>query len=148
MGLDSGDGSILLARPAEPVHTDHSLSGSAHCASTIDPVAYDEELAERLRDLLDHEPQLQEKKMFGGLAFLIGGKMAIAASGQGGVLVRVDPAQSDKLLDTSHAELAVMRGRPMEGWLRVAPEHLRTKAQLAKWANLGTGYARSLPPLS
>lgn len=99
----------------------------------------------RLRDLLDDEPRLQEKKMFGGLAFLIGGNMAIAASGQGGVLVRVDPAQSDKLLDTSHAELAVMRGRPMEGWLRVAPEQLRTKPQLAKWAKLGASYARSLP---
>jgi hypothetical protein len=108
-------------------------------------VAYDEELAVRLRDLLDDEPRLQEKKMFGGLAFLIGGNMAIAASGQGGVLVRVDPAQSDKLLDTSHAELAVMRGRPMEGWLRVAPEQLRTKPQLAKWAKLGASYARSLP---
>jgi len=111
-------------------------------------VAYDEELAERLRELLDDEPQLQEKKMFGGLAFLIGGKMAIAASRQGGVLVRVDPAESDKLLHTSHAEMAVMRGRPMEGWLRVAPAHLRTRAQLAKWANLGASYARSLPAKS
>ena len=111
-------------------------------------MAYDEELAERLRELLDDEPQLQEKKMFGGLAFLIGGKMAIAASRQGGVLVRVDPAESDKLLHTSHAEMAVMRGRPMEGWLRVAPAHLRTRAQLAKWANLGASYARSLPAKS
>jgi TfoX/Sxy family transcriptional regulator of competence genes len=109
-------------------------------------VAYDEELAERLRELLDGEPRLTEKKMFGGLAFLIGGNMAIAASGQGGVLVRADPIGSDKLVDTSNAELAVMRGRPMEGWLRVAPEHLRTKRQLAKWANLGAAYARSLPP--
>jgi len=83
--------------------------------------------------------------MFGGLAFLIGGNVAIAASGQGGVLVRLDPAQSDELVDTSNAELAVMRGRPMEGWLRVAPEHVRTKRQLAKWATLGAAYARSLP---
>ncbi len=84
--------------------------------------------------------------MFGGLAFLIGGNMAIAASGQGGVLVRVDPAQSDRLVDTSNADRAVMRGRPMEGWLRVSPEYLRTKRQLAKWTTLGAAYARSLPP--
>ncbi len=84
--------------------------------------------------------------MFGGLAFLVGGNMAIAASGQGGVLVRVDPVQSEKLVSASNAERAVMRGRPMEGWLRVAPEYLRTKRQLAKWADLGAAYARSLPP--
>lgn len=109
-------------------------------------MAYDEELAERLRQLLDSEPRLTEKKMFGGLAFLIGGNMAIAASGQGGVLVRVDPTESDKLVATSNAEAAVMRGRPMDGWLRVGSEHLRTKRQLAKWAGLGSSYARSLPP--
>jgi TfoX/Sxy family transcriptional regulator of competence genes len=109
-------------------------------------VAYDEELAERLRELLDGEPRVTEKKMFGGLAFLIGGNMAISASGQGGVLVRADPRESDQLVERSNAELAVMRGRPMEGWLRVAPEHLRTKRQLAKWAHLGAAYARSLPP--
>jgi TfoX/Sxy family transcriptional regulator of competence genes len=109
-------------------------------------VAYDEELAERLRELLDGEPRLTEKKMFGGLAFLIGGNMAISASGKGGVLVRADPKESDKLIERSNAELAVMRGRPMEGWLRVAPEHLRTKRQLARWAHVGAAYARSLPP--
>lgn len=108
-------------------------------------MAYDEALAERLDELLDGEPGLTEKKMFGGLAFLIGGNMAIAASGQGGVLVRVDPTQSDKIVKTSNAVLAVMRGRPMDGWLRVAPEHLRTKGQLAKWAKMGAAYARSLP---
>jgi TfoX/Sxy family transcriptional regulator of competence genes len=115
-------------------------------AGTILLVAYDEELAERLRELLEGEPRLTERKMFGGLAFLIGGNMAIAASGEGGVLVRVDPAASEKLVDTSNAEVAVMRGRPMDGWLRVAAEHLRTKRQLAKWAGLGADYARSLPP--
>jgi len=109
-------------------------------------VACDEDLAERLRDLLGSEPQLTEKKMFGGVAFLINGHMAIAASGQGGVLVRVDPARSDKLVGTSNAEVAVMRGRPMDGWLRVSSEHLRTKRQLAKWAGLGAAYAGSLPP--
>jgi TfoX/Sxy family transcriptional regulator of competence genes len=106
---------------------------------------YDEELADRIRELVGGEPHVAEKKMFGGLAFLVGGNMAIAASGQGGVLVRVDPAQSDEIVDTTVAETAVMRGRPMQGWLRVAPEHVRTKRQLAKWAQLGTAYAQSLP---
>ncbi len=115
-------------------------------ASTIEQMAYDEKLAERLRELLDGEPRLSEKKMFGGLAFLIGGNMAIAASGQGGVLVRVDPTETGKLVDSSKAEVAVMRGRPMDGWLRVASEHVGTKRQLAKWADLGVSYARSLPP--
>jgi TfoX/Sxy family transcriptional regulator of competence genes len=96
--------------------------------------------------LLDSEPLVSEKKMFGGLAFLISGNMAIAASGEGGVLVRVDPEESDKLVNTSKAEVAVMRGRPMDSWLRVASDHLRTKRQLAKWAGVGTAYARSLPP--
>jgi hypothetical protein len=108
-------------------------------------VAYDDDLADRIRGLLDGELGVDEKKMFGGLAFLIGGNMAIAASGQGGVLVRVDPALSDKLVDTTSAQTAVMRGRPMQGWLRVAPEHLGTKRQLAKWVQLGAAYARSLP---
>ena len=108
-------------------------------------MAYDEELAERIRALVAGEPGLTEKKMFGGLAFLIGGNMAIAASGQGGVLVRVDPAQSDTLVATTHARLMEMRGRSMQGWLRVDPEDLRTKRQLAKWVELGTTYARSLP---
>ena len=108
-------------------------------------MAYDEDLADRIRELLSGERRLSEKKMFGGLAFLVGGNMAIAASGQGGVLVRVDPARSDTLVDTTHAETAVMRGRPMQGWLRVAPEHVRTKRQLAKWVELGAVFAGSLP---
>jgi TfoX/Sxy family transcriptional regulator of competence genes len=109
-------------------------------------VAYDEELADRLRELLAGESDLTEKKMFGGLAFLIGGNMAVAASGQGGVLVRVDPAQSDTLVATTNARLMEMRGRAMQGWLRVDPEDLRTKRQLTKWVELGTTYARSLRP--
>ncbi len=108
-------------------------------------MAYDEDLADRIRELLEGEPKLSEKKMFGGLAFLVGGNMAIAASGQGGVLVRVDPTESDSLVASSNAQVAVMRGRPMDGWLRVAPEHLRTQRQLAKWVQLGTRFARSLP---
>ena len=108
-------------------------------------VAYDEELADRIRELVGSESDLTEKKMFGGLAFLIGSNMAVAASGQGGVLVRIDPEQSDALLATTNARLMEMRGRQMRGWLRVDPEHVRTKRQLAKWVELGTAYARSLP---
>ena len=72
-------------------------------------------------------------------------RVAVAASGQGGVLVRVDPTQSDKLVATTSARLMEMRGREMQGWLRVDVEHLHTKRQLAKWVELGTSYARSLP---
>jgi len=108
-------------------------------------VAYDEELAARIRALVAAEPSLTEKKMFGGLAFLVGGNMAIAASGQGGVLVRVDPEQSDELVGTTDAYLMEMRGRSMAGWLRVDPEHVRTDGELAKWVDLGIAYARSLP---
>ena len=109
-------------------------------------MAYDEDLAERIRELIGSDPDLTEQKMFGGLAFLIAGNMAIAASGQGGVLVRADPAQSDALLATTSASLMEMRGRSMQGWLRVDADDVRTKRQLAKWVELGTSYARSLPP--
>jgi TfoX/Sxy family transcriptional regulator of competence genes len=108
-------------------------------------VAYDEALADRIRELLAGERGLAEQRMFGGLAFLIGGNMAIAASGQGGILVRVDPDESDELVAKTTAEEMVMRGRGMKGWLRVATEDVRTKPQLAKWVKLGTAYARSLP---
>jgi TfoX/Sxy family transcriptional regulator of competence genes len=108
-------------------------------------VAYDEELADRIRELLGGEADLTEKKMFGGLAFLIGGNMAVAASGQGGLLVRVDPAQSETFAATTNARLMEMRGRPMQGWIRVDPDDVRTKRQLAKWVGLGATYARSLP---
>ena len=108
-------------------------------------MAYDEELADRIRELVAHEPGLTEQKMFGGLAFLIGGNMAIAASGEGGILVRVDPAESDTLVASTDARLMEMRGRQMQGWLRVDSEHVRTEPQLAKWVELGTTYARSLP---
>jgi len=108
-------------------------------------MAYDEELADRIRELVAGEPDLTEKKMFGGLAFLIGGNMAVAASGQGGVLVRVDPAQSEMLVASTNARLMEMRGREMRGWLRVDLEDLRTRARLAKWVELGASYARSLP---
>jgi len=112
---------------------------------TLCDVAYDEDLAARIRELVAKEKGLSEKKMFGGLAFLIGGNMAIAASGQGGILVRVDPEQSDKLVASTKASVAVMRGRAMPGWLRVASADVRTKPQLSKWVKLGTTFARSLP---
>jgi TfoX/Sxy family transcriptional regulator of competence genes len=105
-------------------------------------VAYDEELADRIRELVGN---VTEQKMFGGLAFLIGGNMAIAASGQGGLLVRVDPAQSDALVSSTNARPMEMRGREMQGWLRVDAEDVRTKRELAKWVERGTTYARSLP---
>ena len=112
---------------------------------TIAAVAYDEGLADRIRELVGSESDLTEMQMFGGLAFLIGGNMTVAASGQGGVLVRVDPAQSHTLVATTNARLMEMRGRRMQGWLRVDPEDVRTKRQLAKWVELGATYARSLP---
>ena len=107
--------------------------------------AYDEKLAARIRELIAGEGGLSEKAMFGGLAFLIGGNMAIAASGQGGLLVRVDPADSDALVASTPAEPMEMRGRTMKGWLRVDAESVRTKRQLSAWVDRGTGYARSLP---
>ena len=108
-------------------------------------MAYDEALAERIRELVAGEPAVTEKKMFGGLAFLVGGNMAVAASGQGGLLVRVDPAESDPLVETSHARVAEMRGRPMPGWLRVDAAHVNTKQELAAWVDRGVSFARSLP---
>ena len=108
-------------------------------------MAYDEELADRLREHLSVE-SYAEKKMFGGLAFLIGGNMSVAASGQGGLLVRVDPDESEAICAKSKAEPAVMQGRPMAGWLRVDVADVKTKPQLAKWVKLGTTYAKSLPP--
>ena len=109
-------------------------------------MAYDEDLADRIRELMAAEADVSEKRMFGGLAFLIGGHMAISASGQGGALVRVDPARSATVVNRTNAQVAVMRGRPMDGWLRVGSEDLRTKRQLARWVDLGMAYARSLPP--
>lgn len=109
-------------------------------------MAYDADVAERVRELLAGERDLTEKKMFGGLAFLVAGNMAVAANGQGGIMVRVDPAESDKLTRTTSARFMEMRGRAMHGWLRLESNEVRTKRQLAKWVALGTSYARSLPP--
>ena len=107
---------------------------------------YDEDLANRIRELIAKEPNVTEKKMFGGLAFLINGNMSVAASGQGGLMLRCDPDQTDALLEKPHAKRFEMRGREMQGWLRVDDEGIRTKRQLEPWVRTGVGYARSLPP--
>ena len=109
-------------------------------------VAYDEDLASRIRDLIGDEPDVREKRMFGGLAFLVGGNMAVAASSQGGLLLRVDPAQTDALVAEPHAEPFVMRGRAMQGWLRVDTDGVRTESQLEPWVRRGVAHARSLAP--
>jgi TfoX/Sxy family transcriptional regulator of competence genes len=106
-------------------------------------VAYDEALAERVRRRIG--AGATEKKMFGGLAFLVGGNMAVAASGQGGLLVRADPAESDELVASTPATLMEMRGRSMNGWLRVASEDVQTDAALAEWIDRGVACAQSLP---
>jgi TfoX/Sxy family transcriptional regulator of competence genes len=111
-------------------------------------MAYDEDLANRIRELVAGEPGVTEKKMFGGLAFLIGGNMAVAASGQGGLLVRVDPDDTEALLAKPHAQPFEMRGREMKGWLRVDAEGVRNRRQLAPWVTRGVSYARSLPTKS
>lgn len=109
-------------------------------------MAYDEKLAARIRELVAGEPGVTEKKMFGGLAFLVGGHMAVAASGRGGMMVRVDPAESDALVAKTEARVVEMRGREMPGWLRVDAEDVKTKRRLDVWVRRGVGYARSLPP--
>lgn len=108
-------------------------------------MAYDQQLADRIRRMIETQSGVSEKKMFGGLAFLVNGNMAIAAGGQGGAMVRVDPEQSAGLVSTTTARLAEMRGRPMPGWLRIDSDQLRSDADLTKWVEMGTAYARSLP---
>ena len=109
-------------------------------------VTYDEDLADRIRELIAGDPDTTEMRMFGGLAFLVGGNMSVAASGQGGLMVRVDPAQTDALVTEPHARPFEMRGRAMEGWLRVDAEGVGTERQLEPWVRRGVAYARSLPP--
>jgi TfoX/Sxy family transcriptional regulator of competence genes len=109
-------------------------------------VAYDEDLADRIRELVAEGEGVTERKMFGGLAFLIGGHMAVSASGRGGLLLHVDRAETDELLAKPHAQPFEMRGRVMEGWVRVEAEGLKTKRQLERWVARGVAHARSLPP--
>jgi TfoX/Sxy family transcriptional regulator of competence genes len=109
-------------------------------------VAYDEDLANRIRELIAGEADVTEKRMFGGLAFLIGGRMSVTVSGRGGLLLRCDPEETDALRGKPHAGPFEMRGRVMDGWLRVDPEGVRTKRELERWVARGVAYARSLPP--
>jgi TfoX/Sxy family transcriptional regulator of competence genes len=108
-------------------------------------MAYDEDLAARIRELVAGEPALSEKKMFGGLAFLVGGNMAVAASGNGGLMVRVDPEQSNALVGTTPATVMEMRGRAMPGWLHVEVSAVGGARELKEWVERGVSFARSLP---
>jgi TfoX/Sxy family transcriptional regulator of competence genes len=107
---------------------------------------YDRHLANLLRELLADQDGITEKTMFGGLAFLCNGNMMFAASGQGGLLVRVNPELAEDAAARSHASIAVMRGRQMPGWVRVADEGVRLKRQLEPWVRQSLGYVRTLPP--
>ncbi len=109
-------------------------------------MAYDEDLAERIRDRVAGEDGLTEQRMFGGLAFLVNGNMAVSASSQGGLLLRVDPGRTDELIQAPHTGRFVMRGREMDGWLRVDPAAVATDPDLAHWVDIGITYARTLPP--
>jgi TfoX/Sxy family transcriptional regulator of competence genes len=109
-------------------------------------MAYDEDLANRIRELIAGDPDITEQRMFGGLAFLVAGNMSVAASGQGGLMVRVDPDATEALVSKPHARPFEMRGNAMQGWLRVDTEGVRTKRQLEPWVRRGVAYARSLPP--
>lgn len=108
-------------------------------------MAYDTDLAQRVRELLTFEPEVVEKKMFGGLSFLIGGHLAVGVSGAGGLLMRSEPAETEDLLAQPHVEPFVMRGRTMNGWVRVGAEAVEDDAELKRWVESGVGYARSLP---
>jgi TfoX/Sxy family transcriptional regulator of competence genes len=134
---DSHDGKVSLDRP-------RPFPGRAPWDDLS--MAYDEELAERIRDELEGQSDVTTTKMFGGLAFLVGGNMAVAASGQGGLLVRVDPGSSDELVAGGEARPMEMRGREMAGWVRVDAADVRGRQDLVRWIRLGTTYARSLPP--
>jgi hypothetical protein len=109
-------------------------------------MAYDDALASRIRDLIGPDPELTEKKMFGGLSFLIRGHMAISASRLGGVMLHVPPERSDELVATTPAVRVVMRGREMPDWLRIGADHVASNDELSPWVELGIAHARSLPP--
>ena len=108
-------------------------------------MAYDEDLANRVRELVLGEDGVSEQRMFGGLAFLLNGNMSVAVSGQGGLLLRVPPQDTEKLLRMAHTRPFEMRDRALEGWLRVEAEGVRSKRQLERWVGRGVAYARTLP---
>jgi TfoX/Sxy family transcriptional regulator of competence genes len=111
-------------------------------------MSYDAELANRLRECVlaeVAEAGVSERRMFGGLAFLINGNLAVSASSQGGLLLRIDPARTESLTGRAHAEPFVMRGRELTGWLRIDPDGVRTQRELRRWVRIGLAYARSLP---
>ena len=136
LGAEAGD----LREPARAAGVVLVLSGWDDVA-----VAYDEDLADRIRELLAGDPEISEMRMFGGIAFLVGGNMSVGASSQGGLMVRVDPEQTDALVAEPHARPFEMRGRPMRGWLRVDTEGVRTEEQLRRWVERGVACARTLP---
>jgi TfoX/Sxy family transcriptional regulator of competence genes len=109
-------------------------------------MAYDEDLAHRLRELLADEEAITEKRMFGGLAFLLHGNMSVSASRNGGLLARIDPADTDAALARPHVTLMEMRGRTMAGWITIAPEGVKTRRQLAPWVKRSVAFAKTLPP--
>jgi len=109
-------------------------------------MAYDEDLANRIREIVAAERGVEEKRMFGGLAFLINGNMSVVASGRGGLMVRVPPDDTETLLARDHVEPMVMAGRETRGWLRVVDAGVKTKRQLQGWVGRGVNYAKSLPP--
>jgi TfoX/Sxy family transcriptional regulator of competence genes len=109
-------------------------------------MAYDEALADRVRRLMEGESGLTEKRMFGGLAMLVNGNMAVAVRGGGGLMIRVDPDESDAMLDDAGASIAIMQGRPMRGWIVVESGAVAKPADLQRWVKRGTTYARTLPP--
>jgi TfoX/Sxy family transcriptional regulator of competence genes len=146
--VDSASMAPSLVAPGEAVGSGPRRLVRSLGSHILAPVAYDQDLADRIRELLGTAPGITEQRMFGGLAFLVRGNMAVAASGQGGVMVRVDPAESERLVKTTTATPMIMKGRPMAGWLRVPTKDVRTKPQLRKWVTIGTTYAGSLPAKS
>ncbi len=109
-------------------------------------MTYDEELASRIRAYLAGQPGLSERRMFGGLAFLVNGHLAVSASSQGGLLLRVEPALTEALVQQPHAQRFVMRGREMDGWLRIDRRGVASEEGLERWVTHGLSYARTLPP--
>jgi hypothetical protein len=134
--------------PAETVTSRACRNGGPvkrHPRETVQ-MAYNVELADRIRAVVQTEPGLTEKRMFGGLAFLIQGNMAVSASSNDGLLLRVDPVESESLISEPYVRRFEMRGRQMDGWLRVAPEAVQADDDLRRWVSHGVTYARSLPP--